>query len=222
MSLLSLVLPVVGQPSSTEDPKTDTAFTTIQTWANGNIDGTNLSAAAAQSAAVNQAAQVVKGSSIISTSESRTNTAYGTLPTPDQVSSVVLATGGLLLIGYQATWQSSGAATAKAAIFIGANQMKVGAGNPTPQVQETSNTGTANNDLLHTAAGSSGPGLYTVGFTAYAGDATTGQSLGGANGGLIAVFANAGTYTVSVQFKASAGSVTVANRKLWVEAFSPA
>ena len=30
------------------------------------------------------------------------------------------------------------------------------------------------------------------------------------------VFAAAGTYDISVQFKASSGSVTVKNRKLWV------
>ena len=35
-------------------------------------------------------------------------------------------------------------------------------------------------------------------------------------GGFTFAFAAAGTYTVSVQFKASSGSVTASNRKLWV------
>lgn len=44
MSKLSLILPEVSKPSKTEDPKTDTAFTTIQNWANGEIDGNNVAA----------------------------------------------------------------------------------------------------------------------------------------------------------------------------------
>lgn len=47
MTTLSLVLPVIGQPDSTEDPKLNTALTAIQTWANGNIDATNLASAIA-------------------------------------------------------------------------------------------------------------------------------------------------------------------------------
>lgn len=46
MSLLSLVLPTIGQPDSTEDPKLNTALTAIQTWANGNIDPVNNFASA--------------------------------------------------------------------------------------------------------------------------------------------------------------------------------
>lgn len=42
MSLLSLVLPIAGQADSTEDVKVTSALTAIQTWANGNVDATNL------------------------------------------------------------------------------------------------------------------------------------------------------------------------------------
>lgn len=45
MSTLSLTLPTIGQPDSTEDPKINDAFTAIETWANGNIDATNFVAA---------------------------------------------------------------------------------------------------------------------------------------------------------------------------------
>lgn len=41
MSILSLILPEIGKPDFTEDPKVNTALTTIETWANGEIDGTN-------------------------------------------------------------------------------------------------------------------------------------------------------------------------------------
>src|SRR4051812_26149246 len=47
------------------------------------------------------------GSSIIATEESRTNVAYGKLPTPDQVSGVVLPPNGLIVVVYQALWKSS-------------------------------------------------------------------------------------------------------------------
>lgn len=46
MGTISLSIPQTGQPNSTEDPKIATDFTTIQTWANGNIDVSNLSSAA--------------------------------------------------------------------------------------------------------------------------------------------------------------------------------
>jgi hypothetical protein len=42
MSLLSLILPEIGKPDKTEDPKLNTALTSIQTWANGNIGISNL------------------------------------------------------------------------------------------------------------------------------------------------------------------------------------
>ncbi len=42
MSELSLVLPEIGKADRTEDPKIVTAFTQVQTWANGNIGGVNV------------------------------------------------------------------------------------------------------------------------------------------------------------------------------------
>jgi hypothetical protein len=42
MTLLSLVLPILRQPDKTEDPKINTALTTMQNWANGNIDSSNI------------------------------------------------------------------------------------------------------------------------------------------------------------------------------------
>lgn len=44
MGTISLSVPQTGQPNSTEDPKIATDFTTLQTWANGNIDGSNVAA----------------------------------------------------------------------------------------------------------------------------------------------------------------------------------
>ena len=182
---------------------------------------------------------VRRGKSIIATEESRTNTAYGTLTTPDQVSSVVLPTDGLLLIGYQALWK--GGPNVRAAIFLGANQLKIGMrGQTAPQTQAgamDASALTTEYAALHTTS----MGLMSSDGMAGGGDqsqVTTGQVVGAfddrnandaameiggtvegveATGGLVAVFAAAGTYTVSVQFKRlTSGAVTVKERKLWV------
>lgn len=42
MSRISLIKPVVGQPSKTEDPKVTTALTEIESVINGNLDATNI------------------------------------------------------------------------------------------------------------------------------------------------------------------------------------
>lgn len=238
MTTLSYTVPVAGSTlNSIADPEISTALNTITTWANGNVDGTNLSAAAAQSAAVNQAGQTVKGATNISASQSTSSTTFTTLATPDQVTGIVLPTNGLIAVWYWATWQESVSAAANADIFIGSNQLKAQQrpGNTSP----TNNPATIGNTVVNTnyALSSYFGGLASaqqqtgtnVGAGPYGGDVTTGQAVGfGFNAGLTEfwaggpcyVFAAAGTYTVSVQFKASSGSVTVANRKLWVQAIS--
>lgn len=47
MGTISLSLPILGQPDTTEDVKLINALTAIQTVINGNLDATNLSATAA-------------------------------------------------------------------------------------------------------------------------------------------------------------------------------
>lgn len=174
------------------------------------------------------AGTVRRGKSIIATEESRTNTAYGTLTTPDQVANVVLPTDGLIVVSYQALWKQSVLGAARATIFIGSNQAKLAGLNAVPSAQECQlgSGGSANFYApLHTGMGAAGVGLISpLNPGANAGpDVSTGQFIGhsGAGdvfGGDVSVFATAGTYTVSVQFKASSGSVTAKDRKLWVEA----
>lgn len=168
------------------------------------------------------------GKSVIATSESRSNSSYGLLSTPDRVQNVVLPTDGWLQIGYHATWEESNAAAGEAAIFIGSNQLKIASSTATaPIVQSaiTNQAAAAKETVLSTHTG----GLVSIdvgdlpGNPDYGGDVTTGQVLGvhtstDSLGGPVIVFAAAGTYTVSVQFKASTGSVTVKNRRLWVRA----
>lgn len=238
---LTVQVPTVGQANSTEAVKVTNTLTALNTWANGGIASTDVAAAFAQAAGMNQVSQTVKGAVNISASESRTNVAYGTLTTPDQVSGIVMPSNGLMAIWYQALWQESVAGAGRAAIFVGANQLQIqqdlsGTG-PGTQAALTSAGGTAVNHPLFTST----IGLVSSANSASTGaDATTGQIVGGAGGvrlgteiggtqttnisiavgGPCWVFAAAGTYTISVQYKSSSGSVTASNRKLWVEAVS--
>jgi hypothetical protein len=182
---------------------------------------------------------------IIAAEESRTNTAYGTLTAPDQVT-LTLQTNGLIVILYQASWAESVAGAARAAIFIGANQLKLATGNANPETQAAYTGGGGANTFRTLASGSAG--LWSASGNAYAGDVTTGEIVGLGNSisggpanqmnaevggttvatsaeitgnmGPLYVFAAAGAYNVSVQFKASSGSVSAKNRKLWAWALS--
>jgi hypothetical protein len=138
---------------------------------------------------------------------------------PDQVAGIVLPTNGLIRVAYQATWQESVTGAAKAAIFIGANQLKINAsGGAAPVVQEVGiGTPSPTDNPLSTYR----VGLVSGGSAVASGaNVTTGQVVGGPGleGGECLIFAAAGTYTISVQFKAAAGTVTVKDRRLWVEA----
>jgi len=166
-----------------------------------------------------------RGSSIIAGSNSRTSTTYGAMGTPDQVQNIVLTSSGKLTVTYQATWSAS-AGNGFAAIFLNANQV-------VEQVQN--NTGPAGQEAQSAGAGvsqplSTGPtGLASGGGTSSVlADATTGQLIGwnvpsfpgsgNLPGGSCEIFAAAGTYTVGVNFRSTSGSVTVSNRRLYVEA----
>lgn len=173
-----------------------------------------------------------RGKSIVGTEESRTNTAYGTLTTPDQVSGVVLPTDGLIFVAYQATWKSNGSADANAAIFLNGTQLQTSRSGYIFPVTQSATTNTSRETSL-TSAPVGLVSAYTP-ATAYTGDVTTGQAIGVAGatdfatssggffssaaglGGPCIIFAAAGTYTISVQFKATSGTVTAKNRKLWV------
>lgn len=232
MGQISLSIPQVGQSEATEEPKIASDLTILQTLVNGNIDTNNLSptagiTAAQLASAVNQQGGVSdgtitrRGKSIVASTETRSNAAYGLMPTPDRVQSLVLPQDGLIAIAFQATWSETVTGAARAAIFIGANQLKGNGGSAVPIVQETThdNTATQNQPLYSCAAGLRGNDP-TGGWS----DVTTGQIIGSIQSGTTFqypagpcyVFAAAGTYDVSVQFKASSGSVQVANRKLWV------
>lgn len=201
---------------------------------NGQLDGDNLTTATRQVLGLSDSSTVRRGKCVITSSESRSNAAYGLLSTPDQVANVVVPANGLVVVAYQAVWQESVNGAARAAIFVGANQLKFAGDrtNAAPVVQETSlsaGAGGVDKPLVAYAGGLNG---IAGDATVYGGDVTTGQicgasvanaaNSGGTNGlGVCRLFVAAGTYTISVQFKASSGSVTARNRTLlvWTEGF---
>lgn len=148
---------------------------------------------------------------IIATEESRTNTAFGTLPTPDEVKEVVLPSNGLIVVNYRAWVKNSVSKAGSMALFIGANQLRNSAGIPAEVPMPGGSTGGewTSFGLLHTI--SEGLGYSPSEPSA---DATTGQVVSAS--GQCLIFAAAGTYNIAVKFKASSGSITAKNRKLWV------
>lgn len=202
------------------------------------------------------------GFSVIPTAESRSAVGYGTLTTPDQVPNVVVRAGDILCLTFEAQWQESVSGAGRAAIFIGANQLKS---------RSQSQGALPVTNAAMSANGSSLASIYQMLFSSpigllsgahWTGDAgdqdsvSTGQTLGNAYelptdahdrvwaemGGAAKSFQNissgaygsyigstlclinvaAGTYTISVQYKASSGSVTAKNRRLnaWTRRFS--
>lgn len=171
--------------------------------------------------------RVLAGTTNIATEQNRENAAYGLLGTPDEVE-VVLPENCLIIVGFQATWKSTVATSSSAAIFIGSNQLKISevTGGP-PSVQSASLLGPeAHWESLTSYTGGLVSAEAKAGNSEYTADVTTGQVIGiGSNSftsvvpvsGMCSIFAAAGTYKVSIQYKASSGKVIVKNRKLWVE-----
>ena len=176
----------------------------------------------------------------IADEEAVTSTSYSALGTPDQVTNVPMPNGGMICVVYGALWKSSVAGEGRAAIFLNGNQLKRRTTwqNANPVVQEASMTapigGYAADANEYVALYSIPAGLqcnHGAAASANAGsDVTTGQSVAGERtttdnagdqialmeGGACMIFAAAGMYTVSVQFKSASGSVTAKERKLTV------
>lgn len=162
-----------------------------------------------------------RGKVIIPGEETRSGGAFNTLGTPDRVDDIVLPTDGLLLVSYYALWKNSVASAGAAALFIdgGAVQYGVEGGGFLSQVPGNS-TPNVYVPLLVGANGIAG----TAATTAYPSDPGTGfykmttPGGGGSNygGGFALIYASAGSHDISVQFKASSGSVSAKERKLHV------
>jgi hypothetical protein len=226
MTLSSQPLPALGQPNSTEDSKIRSLLSELQGIVNGGIDSSNItdgSIAEVDLASALAARLGVgtggRGKTNIATSQTTSSPTYATLGTPDSVT-ITLPTDGLIVVGYQATWQESVNSAARAALFIGANQVQVAISGGNSVTEASLNQGSGAVDAVLGTDPTRGLVGNWAGSAYAASPATTGQLLGaqptGSNrGGPCYIFAAAGTYAVSVQFKVSSGSVTVKDRHLW-------
>ena len=148
----------------------------------------------------------------IAKEESRESTTFGTLPTADLIKEVVVGEKGLLRIGYSARFKSNGSGTGKATIFLGANQLKFYT--TEPKAISVSTVGTTYRHLSSSPAGL----VTSTSGEAIGPDVTTGQLIAAATeGGMATLFVGAGTYEVSVQYRATAGNVSAKERRLFVE-----
>jgi hypothetical protein len=141
------------------------------------------------------------GKSIIATEQSRESASYGLLGTPDRVEGIVLPTDGFIVVSFAALFKSSVEGAGCAAIFLNANQVK--------SVEDVANEAkTASAGTFRRIRSEEGFGL--ISYPGASGYPTTGNLIG-----VVDIFAPAGTYTVSAQFKATSGSVAAKERKLW-------
>lgn len=141
---------------------------------------------------------------VIATEESRTNTSFGTLTTPDEIKSVVVPENGIIRIGYIALAKSSISENGELAAFVGSEELPPG-GNTAITTNEFRRFYSSVRGLERSSVGSSF-GAGTVMLRA-------GATL---SGGMMEAAPPAGTYNVSVQYKASSGSITAKERRLWV------
>ncbi len=197
--------PVIGELNATGDPK----IVELVKQFNSLLNGENKLA----NASLENPRQVkVYAPTIIAGEESRTNTAFGTLTTPDEISGIVVPTNGKIVLNYRAHVKQSVESAGAVALFLSTNQVK----NHISEKVELPLTGAGTSFLIvNTHSASLGLEGNSVGGSTP--DATTGMVIAT---GPMELFAAAGTYTLSVQFKSSSGSVTAKERKLFAEVHS--
>jgi len=212
MAKLKFTEPVVGETNAVADPLIPLALAEIKTVVNGELNSENIKAEGVAKEDLSAELKTELASfvglplqskkSIIATEQERESATFGTLSTPDEVE-VTVGANGLLVFGYRASWESSVSEAGRAAIFIGANQLKSVAA---ATVLETTQRGAGMTVLRSSPEGLLGSSEVTA-----ATQVTTGQALGE----VCYIFVAAGTYKVSVRFRATSGKVKVKERKLW-------
>lgn len=172
----------------------------LKTVIEGQLDNANLSGSAGiKRSQLEAAARGVAGTwytpKAIATEQTRESATFGKLTTADEIAEVVVPENGLLKITYTAQVKSSVSGAGRVAVFVGANQMG----------SEASLLETSFNRVATEPAGLS-RALATA-------TVTTGRVLQSLQIGELA----AGTYAVSVQYRATSGSVTAKERNLKAE-----
>lgn len=156
----------------------------------------------------------------ITGAEALTSVAYSAMPTVDVVRNIIMPTDGMIGISYNADYLEAVLGAGRAAIFMNATQLSVATAAASPIAQETAaRTGPIN---TYNKLGSTGAGLAILdSATAYLGDVTTGQVVGGGspvtlNTGPCYVKAAAGRYDIGVKLKSTSGAINLKNRELRV------
>jgi len=193
-SELTYSLPELGTPNATADPLVRTALQEIKTTYNAEVPST-------------QKAFKWYAPKEIVTEETRSNVAFGTMTTADEITGVALPAGGVIRIAYRAIWKSSVSSAGEARITLNGTGVSAIAANG---VEKIATQGTTNRILMTNPASGEGVRPFQNGKEV----STMPTS------GLMPwweVFAPAGTYAVAIQFLATSGSVTVKERVLQVE-----
>lgn len=162
------------------------------------------------------------GKLYVPTQETIVSTTYALATTPDRIQNVVMPTDGLFAIGFIGMWKVSAAATVNACVHLGANPVKApntaSGGSPiNAEAQASPGLATGYTWVTTSKFGMAG----TMAAGADASTVSTGMTLWNqafGDGGLVQVFAAAGTYDISVQWKTSTGTLSIKERRLWVHA----
>jgi hypothetical protein len=143
---------------------------------------------------------------VIATEESRTNAAFGTLTTADEITGIVVPENGLMQIRFALVMKSSVANAGSFGLFIDGNQALTASGILVGR--EVPVTGTGFHLFASSVRGES--------FVERSPSEQTALPATGLAFGAVEFAAAAGTHTVSLRYKASEGTVTAKERKLWV------
>lgn len=201
-------------------------FVDARTVLNGSIDGDNMTAATKNAIGLSDSTTVRRGRSIIATSEAIAGTGYAALTTPDRVASVVVPANGVLWVSYwcQMIKTVGGSSeTASIGLFLGSNQVKSRFGTaPASGVSGGLFEVTAFSTFVPSVTVAaftdfvdSGMAVLTSGSGAPADDTTNGHPIGV----FVPIAVAAGTYTVEMRFKKTAGAtVSASTRRLYVKA----
>lgn len=217
-----------GQPRDVT--KIQQNFVDLRTAINGGLDGDNFTSATRQAMGLSDASNIRRGSAVIATSQSIAGTSYAALTTPDRVSNVVVAANSLLLVSYWCVGLKTVGGTSETysmGLFLNGTQVKsrfgiapasgVSAG-LFEQAGIAGGLAPTTSHCLFTANTDDGFDELFSGNGAPADDTAAGHPVGT----FVPIVVAAGTYTVEVRFKKTAGATaSIQSRRLYArsEAF---
>src|ERR1039458_3875820 len=186
---------------------------TANAMAQGAVGAQNLSALLTSDLGINAGANVGRGYTNIAAAQGTSSTTATFLTTPDQVTGITLANGGILMVNYIAQVKASGG-SGEIYLFInngsGWNPVSYPGGNNVFIGVWTSFTSAHYNVTYTTANAFNTLASSTTDQTFV----TTGMALPQGTG--TQIVAGPGTYSIGVQYANTGGTTTAQNRSLWV------